>query len=135
VQNYLKYNNNNNDFFYNSSFDDYEKIYLFKYTDKFEHFDYTYTKNIKFANDILITHVEPENFQLSLYDVIGIFYPSQDDIGVYGTLKYIKNNFLLEKTFYEILTYTQIKPLGIATIDNGMITNYHLYGIYLDIKL
>jgi hypothetical protein len=132
VNKHLKYNNNNDEFFYNSSFDDYEKIYILKYSDIYN-LNYTYTKNIKFSNDILITHVEPENFQLSLYDIIGIFYPTKDDIGIYGTFKYIKNNFLAQETFFKNLEYADINPLGIATIENLVMTDFHLYGIYLKI--
>jgi hypothetical protein len=135
MKKYIKYTSNNNEFFYDNQFEDYEKMYLFKYNDYYNEL-YTnvkYSKNIIFSSDVFITHSKPENLELSLFDVIGLFYPFKDNIGVYGKIKYITNNFITQQTFYDALEYATLDPIGIATLNGTTMVSYHLYSVYIEI--
>ena len=60
-----------------------------------------------------------------------MFYPKEDDIGIYGRFKF--HNSMTEENFFTLLEYCKIHPWGMATYTEDHQMNYYsIHCTYLD---
>lgn len=111
---YKKYSNND-EFFYDASFDDYEKYYLLKYSE-------ADTQNIHIHKELYILLDKPTGVDIDITKIVGTFYPKKDILGIYGNFKIF--NTLDETSFVQLLEFCKLHPWGICRYNNRQQMDY-----------
>lgn len=122
-----KYTYSASEFFYDRSFKDYEKNYVLKYHDRIN--DRIVCPTNIVYDQIFITPFKNEN--VSKNNMIGVFNPTRDEIGIYGS--YMIDNWLgmmIKKLFEE--SDCIFSPIGYGFYNqNHEIVTYYLQGLHI----
>lgn len=118
----MTYNNFSEEFFYDKTFDDYERKYIMRFLMNDIH-----SNMVVLSDEVYIMRQRPLDMELRLSDVIGIYYPRKDSKGIYGKYK------IFQDSFKSCIEFCTLKAHGLYKIENEMPVEYRLWCVYIDI--
>lgn len=119
----MKIDNFSDEFFYDSTFDDYERNYIMRFLMNDIKSEFVIIPSVAY----IMSH-RPLDMGLKLSDVIGMYYPMKDSKGIYGHYKLIKSEY------EPMMEYATLSPHGLYTIENEVPVNYRLYCVCFELK-
>lgn len=125
------------EFFYDSSFYDYDQTfnYVMKYSESYDGFKCP--NKIVLSNPVLVSPFKPCDNVIDQKNIIGIFRPRRNEIGVYGSFGFINQELgkRIKNIFDHDSLYT-LAPVGHHIFDkDNYSVEYILNGLYIRYKL
>lgn len=117
-----RYVNNDDEFFYDDSFDDYHNTYIMRF------FMELITSEMVNVPDEVYIYCEMPEEDFKLKDVIGIFYPVVNNRGICGSFK------IFNPVYEKLSEYCKLKPYGSYITEFGTFVKYELEAVYIEFK-